>query len=414
VTATAAQHERLALDWLYGTQLFGIKLGLENVAKVMGIMGLPREGQQFFHVAGTNGKGSVCAFLHSLLRAADVNAGLFTSPHLVHFRERIRDAEREISGPELARGLETLKKVCQGLDPHPTFFELAFLLGMDWFKKRERDWVVLETGMGGRLDATNAVTPAVSVITSIGLDHQQYLGQTLREIAAEKAGIIKPGVPVVTLRQNPEAMAVISETARARGAPMSIVTTPLRGYQIGLFGQHQLWNATLAVAAFKAAGFKPTDAVLRHGLQQVQWPARFQRFEEERIIVDGAHNPDAAETLARTWQQAFPGEKAAIVFGGATGKDTKGVLRALQPIADGWHFTAFDSPRAIAPEELSKELTTLYGGSAQAVCHPCVESALAAARKTSTRVLVTGSLYLAGEVLAQLRGEKEWFQRSAQ
>jgi dihydrofolate synthase/folylpolyglutamate synthase len=412
--ATAAQQERSALDWLYGTQLFGIKLGLENVTKAMGILGVPRPGQQFFHVAGTNGKGSVCAFLHSLLKAADVNAGLFTSPHLVHFRERIRDAEREISGPELTRGLETLKKISQQLDPHPTFFELAFLLGMDWFKKREREWVVLETGMGGRLDATNAVAPAVSVITNIALDHQQYLGQTLREIATEKAGIIKPGVPVVTLRQNPEAMAVIAETARARGAPMSIVTTPLRGYQIGLFGQHQLWNATLAVAAFKAAGFKPTETVLRNGLQQVQWPARFQRFEEERIIVDGAHNPDAAETLSRTWQQAFPGEKAAIVFGGATGKDTKGVLRALQPIAYGWHFTGFDSPRAIAPDALLAELTALYGTSVQAACHPGVEAAIAAARKTSARVLVTGSLYLAGEVLAQLRGEKEWFQRSAQ
>jgi len=414
LTATPAQQERSALDWLYGTQLFGIKLGLENVTKLMGILGLPRPGQQFIHVAGTNGKGSVCAFLHSLLNAAEINAGLFTSPHLVHFRERIRDAEREISGPEIVRGLETLKKVCGSLEPHATFFELAFLLALDWFKKRQRDWVVLETGMGGRLDATNAITPAVCVITSIGLDHQQFLGQTLREIAAEKAGIIKPGVPVITLRQKPGAMEVISEIARARGAPLTIVTTPLRGYQIGLFGQHQLWNATLAATAFKAAGFKPTEAILRNGLQQVQWPARFQRFEQERIIVDGAHNPDAAEVLARIWQQAYPGEKAAIVFGGATGKDTRGVLRALQPIADCWHFTSFESPRSIAPEVLLEELTALYGGSAQATCHSCAESALAAARKSADRVLVTGSLYLAGEVLAQLRGEKQWFQRSAQ
>jgi dihydrofolate synthase/folylpolyglutamate synthase len=414
VSATLAQHERTALDWLYGTQLFGIKLGLENVTKAMGILGLPRAEQQFIHVAGTNGKGSVCAFLHSLLKAAEVNAGLFTSPHLVHFRERIRDAEREISSAEIARGLDMLKKVSEGLDPHPTFFELAFLLALDWFKRRERDWVVLETGMGGRLDATNAVTPAVCVITSIGMDHQQYLGNTVREIAAEKAGIIKPGVPVITLRQRPEVMEVIAETARSRGAPLTIVTTPLRGYQIGLFGQHQLWNATLAVAAFKVAGFKPAEAVLRHGLRDVQWPARFQRFDEERIILDGAHNPDAAETLTRIWQQAFPGQKAAIVFGGATGKDTKGVLRALQPIADCWHFTAFDSPRAIPPEALQAELAALYGGAAKATCHPCIESALAAARKSADRVLATGSLYLAGEVLAQLRGEKQWFQRSAQ
>lgn len=394
--------------------MFGIKLGLENVTKLMGILGVPRAGQQFFHVAGTNGKGSVCAFLHSLLNAADINAGLFTSPHLVHFRERIRDAEREISSAELTRGLETLKKICHGLDPHPTFFEIAFVLALDWFKKRQLDWVVLETGMGGRLDATNALSPAVCVITSIGLDHQHHLGQTLREIAAEKAGIIKPGIPVITLRQKPEAIEVITAAARERGAPLTIVTNPLRGYQIGLFGQHQLWNATLAAAAFKAAGFKPTESILRHGLQQVQWPARFQRFDPERIIVDGAHNPDAAEVLARTWQQAFPGAKAAIVFGGATGKDTKGVLRALQPIADCWHFTRFDSPRSIAPESLHKDLMSLYGASVQAACHPCIESALAAARQSADRTLVTGSLYLAGEVLAQLRGEKQWFQRSAQ
>jgi dihydrofolate synthase/folylpolyglutamate synthase len=301
-----------------------------------------------------------------------------------------------------------------GWEPHPTFFELALVLALDWFKKRQRDWVVLETGMGGRLDATNAVTPEVCVITSIGLDHQQHLGQTLREIATEKAGIIKPGVPIITLKQRPEVMDVISETARERGAPLTIVTTPLRGYQIGLAGQHQLWNATLAVAAFKAAGFKATEPILRKGLQSARWPARFQCFEEERIILDGAHNPDAADVLARTWQQAYPGEKAAIVFGGATGKDVRGVIRALQPITAHWHFTAFDSPRAMAPAMIEEELTALYGGSVKGTVHESVESALASARQHPERVLVTGSLYLAGEVLAQLRGEKEWFQRSAQ
>lgn len=414
MTATPAQQERAALDWLFGTQLFGIKLGLENVVKLMGVMGLPRDGQKFFHVAGTNGKGSVCAFLHSLLKAADVDAGLFTSPHLVHFRERIRDAEREIAPAEIVRGIEALKKCCHGWEPHPTFFELAFVLALDWFKKRQHDWVVLETGMGGRLDATNAVKPEVCVITSIGLDHQQHLGSTLREIATEKAGIIKPGVPVITLKQQPEAMDVISETARRVGAPLTIVTTPLRGYQIGLFGQHQLWNATLAVAAMKAAGFKPAEAVLRVGLRSVSWPARFQRFESERIILDGAHNPPAAETLARTWQQAFPGEKASLVFGGVAGKDIRGVLRALQPITAHWHFTHFDSPRANAPELMQEELNGLYGGAVKASCHATVESALASARQKKERVLVTGSLYLTGEVLAQLRGEKEWFQSSAQ
>jgi len=414
VPTTSAQQERSAVDWLYGTQLFGIKLGLENTFKLLDVIRAPYEGQRFIHVAGTNGKGSVCSFLHSLLGAAGQTTGLFTSPHLIHFRERIRDTEKSISPTELARGVERLKEACQGWEPHPTFFELTFALGMDWFRKRKLDWVVLETGMGGRLDATNTVTPAVCVITSISLDHQAHLGQTLREIAREKAGIIKPGVPVITLKQHPEVMQVIGETARERGAPMSIVTTPLRGYQIGLYGQHQLWNATLAVAALKAAGMKPTESVLREGLRNVEWPARFQRFEKERIILDGAHNIEAAETLVRTWHQAFPGEKATLIFGGVNDKDMKGIIRALQPIAARWHFTNFDSPRMTPADQLQETLDGIYGGHVACENHVTTEAALAAARKHPERVLVTGSLYLAGEMLALLRGEKEWFQSSAQ
>lgn len=414
MAATPTQLERAALDWLYSTQLFGIKLGLENVRKLLDATELPAAGQKFIHVAGTNGKGSVCAFLHSLLHASTVNAGLFTSPHLVNFRERIRDAEREIAPGETARSIENLRKICEGWDPHPTFFELTFVMALDWFRKRRRDWVVLESGLGGRLDATNAVTPAVCVITTIGLDHQQQLGQTLREIAAEKAGIIKPGVPVITLKQLPEAMEVISQKAIELKAPLTIVTTPLRGYRIGLFGQHQLWNATLAVSALKAAGFRFDEPVLRRGLANVDWPGRFQRFEDSRIILDGAHNPDAAETLARCWQQAFPREKASIVFGGASGKDIRGVLRALQPITAHWHFTKFDSPRSVDPALLQDELNSLYGGAIKSTVHPTVESALSRAREHPERLLVTGSLYLVGEVLALLRGEREWFQRSAQ
>lgn len=411
---TLAQHERAVLDWLFGTQMFGVKLGLENMSRLLDIMGLPKPGQKFIHVAGTNGKGSVCAFIHSLMKAAGVNAGLFTSPHLVHFHERIRNAEREISSAEVVRGIEALKKTCEGMDPHPTFFELTFALALDWFRKRELDWAVLETGLGGRLDATNVITPEVSVITSIGLDHQEQLGNTLREIASEKSGIIKPGVPVVTLNQPPEAMKVISETARERGSRLTIVTTPLRGYRIGLFGQHQLWNASLAVAAFKAVGFQTSEPVLREGVQEVRWPGRFERFEQERIVIDGAHNPAGAETLVRTWQQAYPGEKAAVVFGAATGKDARGLIRALQPIAEHWHFTHFNSPRAQSEEFLQSELDDLYRSGVACSTHPTVESALAAARTRGGRVLVTGSLYLVGEVLALLRGEKDLFQRSAQ
>jgi dihydrofolate synthase/folylpolyglutamate synthase len=414
VPETDHQQEKAAIDWLYSTQLFGVKLGLANMRKLLGAIDLPRPGQKFIHVAGTNGKGSVCAFAHSLLKASKVNAGLFTSPHLINFRERIKDAERMISPAELVEGIELLKKTCQSWENHPTFFELAFAAAMRWFQQRERDWVILETGLGGRLDATNTMTPAVSVITSISYDHQNVLGNTLKEIASEKAGIIKPGVPVVTLRQSPDVMQVLTQTARERGAPLTIVTTPHRGYQLGLYGQHQMWNAALAVTALKVAGFKMTDHILRDGLLKVDWPARFQRLESGRIIIDGAHNPDSAETLVRTWHQAFPGEKAAIVFGGVTSKDIIATMRALQPIAARWHFAPFQSPRAVPPEELGAALNSTYGGIVKSEIHSEIASALVAARKGPERVLVAGSLYLAGEMLAHLRGESEQFQSSAQ
>jgi dihydrofolate synthase/folylpolyglutamate synthase len=414
VSKPSSKQELAALGWLYAAQLFGVKLGLESTCKLLGVLDVPTDGQKFIHVAGTNGKGSVSAFCHSLLKAAEVNAGLFTSPHLIHFRERIKDAERCISSAEIVSGVATLQKITEGWVPSPTFFELTFALAMDWFRKRKREWVVLETGMGGRLDATNTVTPAVSIITSISLDHQLMLGQTLREIATEKAGIIKPGVPVVTIRQIPEAMDVISQTARDRGAPLIIVTTPLRGYQLGLFGQHQMWNAALALAALKAAGFKLAENILRDGLKNVDWPARFQRFAQDRIILDGAHNPDAAQTLVRTWHAAFPGEKASIVFGGVATKDVLSTVRALQPIAAHWHLTGFQSPRSVPPAEVKNLLKSIYGDSVHSHTHKTIEEALAAAKGDKERILVTGSLYLAGEMLAHLRGEKELFQASAQ
>lgn len=414
MAATSTEQERTAINWLYSTQLFGVKLGLESTRRLLDEMELPLPGQKFIHVAGTNGKGSVCAFIHSLMKAAEMNAGLFTSPHLIHFRERIRDAERNITEDEITRGVESLKHRCKNWDPHPTFFELTFALAMDWFRKRENEWVILETGLGGRLDATNVVSPAVTVITSISLEHQEILGRTLAEIAREKAGIIKSGVPIITLKQQPEVMEVIANTARERGAPLSIVTTPLRGYMVGLYGQHQLWNATLAVAAFKAAGFKAAEPILRVGLSGVEWPARFQRFVAERVTLDGAHNPDAAESLLRTWQQAYPGQKAHLVFGAVQHKDVSTVMRTLQPIAAHWHFTHFESPRAVPPEELRDLVQKNYGESVPCSIHKSSEDALAVARASGEQVLVTGSLYLVGEVLSQLRGEKQWFQRSTQ
>ncbi|OYW75192.1 MAG: hypothetical protein B7Z37_14520 [Verrucomicrobia bacterium 12-59-8] len=407
MTNHTAQKE---IDWLYSTQLFGIKLGLDNVRRLLSELHLPAAGQQFIHVAGTNGKGSSCAFMHSILQAAGINAGLFTSPHLIHFGERIRDAERVITPDEIAAGIARQRERVAGWDPHPTFFELTLALALEWFAQRGNPWVVLETGLGGRLDATNAITPAVSVITPIGWDHMDMLGDTLAKIAAEKAGIIKPDVPVVTMRQAPEALEVIASTAAERGAPLTILETPWHE-ETGLAGSHQRWNAAMAVAALRAAGFDFDEDAIRRGLREVQWPARFQKVGD--CIIDGAHNIDAARVLAQTWREQFPNEQAEIIFGAVSGKDTAAVLRELSPIAACWHFTGFESPRALPADTLREIWNGLGLASRPVTAHARIAEALQAI-KPNDPVLITGSLYLAGEALALLENRTAAFERSAQ
>jgi len=399
------------IDWLYSTQLFGIKLGLDNMQRLLNELDLPAAGQKFIHVAGTNGKGSTCAFMHSILKAAGINAGLFTSPHLIHFGERIRDAERLITPAEIAAGITRLRACVSDWHPHPTFFELTLALALEWFAQRQNEWVVLETGLGGRLDATNAITPAVTVITPIGWDHMDMLGDTLAKIAAEKAGIIKPGVPVITMPQHLEALEVIQHTAAERGAPLIIAEAPWEG-ETGLAGTHQRWNAAMAVAALRAAGLTLDERVIACGLREVQWPGRFQKIGNN-IIIDGAHNLEAAHVLAQTWREQFPNDKAEVIFGAVSGKDTAAVLRELAPIAASWHFTGFESPRALAAETLREIWTGLGLETRPVTTHARIADALLSANTTNP-VLIAGSLYLAGETLAQLENKNEAFERSAQ
>jgi dihydrofolate synthase/folylpolyglutamate synthase len=398
------------IDWLYSTQFYGIKLGLDNVQRLLSELKLPAAGQRFIHVAGTNGKGSTCAFMHSILKAGGINAGLFTSPHLIHFGERIRDGQRMITSEEIAAGVVRLRERVAGWDPHPTFFELTLALALEWFAQRGNPWVVLETGLGGRLDATNAVTPAVSVITPIGWDHMDMLGDTLAKIAAEKAGIIKAGVPVVTMRQEPEAMEVIERVASECGAPLTVVEMAWHE-EAGLAGPHQRWNAAMAVAALRAAGFSFDEEVITRGLREVHWPARFQKVGG--CVIDGAHNIDAARVLAQTWSEQFPGEKAEVIFGAVAGKDTAAVLRELAPIVACWHFTGFESPRALTPDTLCEIWKGLGLASCPVAVHARVADALRA-MKPGARVLIAGSLYLAGEALALMENKSAAFERSAQ
>jgi dihydrofolate synthase / folylpolyglutamate synthase len=270
---------------------------------------------------------------------------------------------------------------------------------------------VLETGMGGRLDATNALRPEVCVITPIGWDHMQYLGDTLSKIAAEKAGIIKPGIPVVTCPQEPEALEVITRTAEQRGSPLIVVDEPCE-LPLGLCGEHQRWNAALALAALKAAGIQRETACLAKGLREVQWPARFQKIEPA-MILDGAHNLDAARVLLKTWREQFGEAKATLLFGAVAGKDIQAVLREIEPISAEWHLTSFDSPRALQAAEVAHQLHAVMMDSKPVHLHTSLDEALQAV-SGSRPLLITGSLYLAGEVLARQADAAMRFERSWQ
>jgi dihydrofolate synthase/folylpolyglutamate synthase len=389
-----------ALAWLYGTQTFGIKLGLENTRRLLAAAGNPHEGLRFLHVAGTNGKGSTCAMMDAILRAAGYRSGLYTSPHLVDFRERIRLDGVMISEDAVAEGLTLLREAAKSWDHAPTFFEITTVLAAWWFARQGAEYVVWETGMGGRLDATNAVTPDVAVITPIGMDHQKWLGDTLAQIAGEKAGIIKSRVPVVSAPQAEEVCEVLTFTAAGLGSPITFVSEPFSGEAAGLVGSHQRWNAALACTALRTAGVQVDAVAESKGLCSVVWPGRFQRLGKD-LVIDGAHNPGAIETLVATWREVYGNARASLVFGAVLDKDIEALLRALRSIADEVWLVPVNNLRGVSPHKMrpmadEAGYSTIHDGT--------VESAVAAARASGRPVLVAGSLFLAGEVLALLEG----------
>jgi dihydrofolate synthase / folylpolyglutamate synthase len=400
-----------ALAWLYGTQRFGIKLGLENVQRLLRELNVPASGQRIIHVAGTNGKGSVCAMIDSICRAAGYRTGLFTSPHLVTYRERIRVDGEMIGTGDAAAGLTAIRQMVQAWDPHPTFFEITTALALDHFKKHECELIVLETGLGGRLDATNALTPVVSVITPIGFDHEKWLGDTLEAIAGEKAGIIKARVPVVSAPQTPEAEKVIRAQANECGSSVELVPAVIdRRYNVGLAGKHQHENATLAIAALRAGDVDiPDDAVVR-GLAEVQWPARFQRWDD-RIVIDGAHNPAGAQVLAETWREQFGEKRATIILAVLREKNVSGICHAIAPVAARFILPRIRAERALPPDELVPHVSDLrLPHSVASSFTDALESALAHPEP----ILITGSLHFAGEALATLSGDPDALEDCAQ
>jgi len=413
-----------ALAWLYGLQRFGIKLGLENIRRLLdeccsGVcvkrLALTAAGAFTFkviHVAGTNGKGSVCAIIDSICRAQGYRTGLFISPHLVTFRERIRVTGEMISEGAAADGLTMIRNLTADWDPHPTFFEVTTALALKHFGEAKIDVAVLETGLGGRLDATNAVQSDVSVITPIGLDHEKWLGRTLAQIAAEKAGIIKPGVPVVFAPQRPQAEQVIRARAAECGSPVQFVGETYHSSPVALRGEYQKQNAAVAIAAIYAANMQVGEKAIVRGLAAVEWPARFQKWDE-RTIIDGAHNPGAARILAQTWREVFGDQKATLVLAVLSDKDLRGICEALAPVAESVLLPKILSERASAPEELAKMFSIITPPLPHSIT-PTIADALMLARAQPNPILITGSLHFAGEVLAHLRREPAAFEECAQ
>ena len=401
-----------AIRFLYELRWFGAKFGLENTFKLAALAGNPQNQLRFIHVAGTNGKGSTCAMLESIYRAAGLRVGLFTSPHLVSFRERIQVNRQLISEEAIVRVVREIRSWLAAFpqEHHPTFFEVVTVLALRYFAEQKCDLVIWETGLGGRLDATNIVTPLASVITNIQLDHQQWLGNTLGQIAAEKAGIIKPGVPVLTTTDEPEALAVIEATAKRFKAPFLRVAMnhEPRNPQhapLPLLGEHQQLNAALAVAMVGVLQetIPVSQATISEGLSTVKWPGRLQlvtRPDGRRFLLDAAHNPAGADILANALKKDFASESPTLVLGILRDKDWPAMCTRLAPLATRIVTVAVGSERTATAGELA---AACRAANPTAEVIECASFAEAAKNITlDAFVVITGSLYLIGESLEWL------------
>jgi dihydrofolate synthase/folylpolyglutamate synthase len=351
--------------------------------------------------------------LESIYRAAGLRVGLFTSPHLVSFRERIQMNRQFISERDVVRFVEESMPLFEKFpaDQHPTLFEVVTVMALRYFAEQKCDLVIWETGLGGRLDATNIVTPLASVITNIGIEHSEWLGDTMDKIAAEKAGIIKPGVPVVTAAMAGHGLEVIEATAQAKRCPFIVVgpeqatQPPLDDIDLPLHGPHQRLNAALALATVRALlnQIPVPDAALRVGLATVEWPGRMHRVQTasgQIILLDGAHNPDGAEALRVALQEEFPDSNPTMIFGVFRDKDSTSMCHSLAPLAGRILLTPVHSERT---EDPSKLVAACQESNPRAEIEVC-GSLANALQKVSTApfVVIAGSLYLIGEAMELL------------
>lgn len=393
---------KAALDWLYSTQMFGIKLGLEGITHLLRACGVLYPRARVIHVAGTNGKGSTCAFTESVARAAGYNTGLFTSPHLVRFNERIRVNGEEIADTDATRLIFKVKDIIEDWEVKPTFFELVLAIAMMHFAEREVDLIVLETGMGGKLDATNAVPKDVAVLTPIGMDHTQYLGDTLYDIAGEKAAIFAWHRPALTAPQEPEAIRAIHEAAQAMDTDYRVVTEECE-LPLGLRGAYQKRNAALALAALRALPhFLASEAEIAKGLAEVKWPGRFEEIAPQ-VIMDGAHNPPAIRVLVDSWKEAYGEQKARCIYAGSADKALDEVLALLSPIVGEWILPPVQSPRILPPADMAEKVRAI---SPAPITLP--ESLQQALAPLPPHTLICGSFFLLGEAKALLQSHEDY------
>jgi dihydrofolate synthase/folylpolyglutamate synthase len=406
------------LTWLFALEQFGIKFGLENITTIVARLGHPERAFYSVHIAGTNGKGSVTAMVDAALRAAGHRSARYTSPHLVDLAERFVIDGRPVRGEALAAAVDDVRGAVDGLiadgglTAPPTFFEVTTAVAFEIFRRAGVEVAVLEVGLGGRLDATNVVAPpslVATAITSIAFDHQRYLGTTLREIAIEKAGIIKPGVPVVVGPLDPDAAAAIDDVAASRGAPVIRTSaSDCDSMTVGLAGAHQRSNAAVALGLLQqldARGIAVPALAIEAGLARPHWPGRLElrRLADGReLLLDAAHNPAGAASLA-SYLRVEGGEPRPLVFAAMQDKDVAGMFAALLPAVGRLIVTRASNARSAEPALLAQQARA-SPHALPIVIAPDLDEALAAAWRASPRIVVAGSIFLLGDVMKRVGG----------
>lgn len=411
-----------ALQYIHSVSWMGSRPGLSRTEELLRRMGDPHKSLRFVHVAGTNGKGSTCAMIASVLQAADLRVGLYTSPYILRFNERIRVNGQDISDRALADVTEYVRQFAESMTDHPTEFELVTAIGFAYFAQQKCDVVVLEVGLGGELDSTNVIDPPLlSVITEIDFDHMGVLGNTIEEIASAKAGIIKAGAPVLSADYLPAAAAVIHRVARERGcvcytpdyAAITDRTWDHQGirfrmgeeeYFVPLLGDYQYRNAAMAITASRilvAQGLPLRECHIREGLAAVRWHGRFEKLGDRPLFYyDGGHNPQGVAAAVSSYRMHHPDTSATILMGVMADKDYAEEIKTLLPIAHRFVTVRPDNPRALSAQELAQRIASV---GAVALPASTVEQGVAMAVREAAGerpVLALGSLYMYAEVYA--------------